>query len=412
VTDRSPSDELLQQRVQRLAEAAGFARGGIAALPAEDSPEAARHAAYFEEWIAQGYAGEMDYLKRRDESGRLLRSAAQLAAPWAKSIILCAAPYSDAQLPLSTDPAPASTGWIARYAWSGKTSDRPGPSEETVPSDYHKVLLRRLKALEISLAAELGAAQPHFQSWAYVDTGPVVERAYSALTGLGWTGKNTCTLNQEIGSFFFLGTILTSLEVPIEERAVPPADRCGSCTRCIDACPTDALIAPYQMDASRCISYLTIEKRGPIDPSLREGMGRQIFGCDICQDVCPWNERQRRAAPHTAAGTGRTDLNVRKALVNPPLAALAALSQAEWEKLFFGSPIARARFSGFRRNLAIAIGNSRDTALCTQVAEWAAQTEDETLREAAVWALAQLQPAPESAQTSIQPARFRPTRDA
>jgi epoxyqueuosine reductase len=387
VSDPHPSDEPLQQRVQRLAQAAGFALGGIAPIPEADSPEAARHAAYLEEWIASGHAGDMEYLKRRDASGRLVRSAAQLAAPWARSIILCAAPYSDARFPLSTDPAPASSGWIARYAWSGKPSSRPEHATETVPSDYHKVLLRRLKSLEAAIKTELGASSGDFQSWAYVDTGPVVERAYSAFTGLGWTGKNTCTLNEKIGSFFFLGTILTSIEVTAEQRAVVPMDRCGSCTRCIDACPTDALIAPYQMDASRCISYLTIEKRGPIDPSLREGMGRQLFGCDICQDVCPWNTRQRRAAPQSGPNDG---LQPRTHLVNPPLRELAALSRAEWEKRFFGSPIARARYGGFRRNLAIAIGNSGDPSLRTQLEQWAVDTEDETLQEAANWALARL----------------------
>ncbi len=381
-----PNEEPLQQRVQRLAQAAGFALGGIAAIPSEDSYEASRHAAYFDEWIAKGHAGDMEYLKRQDASGRFVRSAAQLAAPWARSILLCAAPYGDNRQSLSTDPAPPSTGWIARYAWSGKPPIRPGQPDEIVPSDYHKVLLRQLKALEASLQAELGHTQPQYQSWAYVDTGPIVERAYSALTGLGWTGKNTCTLHQEIGSFFFLGTILTSLEVPESQRAVVAVDRCGACTRCIDACPTDALIAPYQMDASRCIAYLTIEKRGPIDPSLRAGMGRQVFGCDICQDVCPWNEKSRRARPQAAPIEG---LQPREGMVNPPLHALAALSQAEWERLYFGSPIARARYSGFRRNLAVAMGNSGDSSLLPQLKAWV-QSEDTTLRDAADWAIARL----------------------
>jgi epoxyqueuosine reductase len=384
VAPSEPSDEPLQQRIRRLAQAAGFALAGIAALPPADSAEAKRHAAYFQEWIDRGHAGEMEYLKRQDAAGRFVRSAVQLAAPWARSILLCAAPYSDASLPLSIDPAPPSTGWIARYAWSGKPSDHPKAPAKTVPSDYHKVLLRRLKTLEAAVKAELGASQPAFQSWAYVDTGPVVERAYTALAGLGWTGKNTCTLNEELGSFFFLGTILTSLDVPESQRSLPPADRCGSCTRCIDACPTDALIAPYQMDASRCISYLTIEKRGPIDPELRAGMGRQILGCDICQDVCPWNQRDRRRHPHASPGEG---LRPRTELVNPPLAALAALTQSDWEKLFFGSPVARARYAGFRRNLAIAMGNSGDPSMLEPLTQWAAQHEDETLREAAQWAL-------------------------
>lgn len=377
----SATDQDLQQQVQHQARAAGFAAGGIAAVPASGSPAAEAHAAYFADWIAQGHAGEMEYLKRQDDSGQLIRSAVQIAAPWARSIIVCAAPYGGgANLPLSIDPAPPSTGWVARYAWSG----RPAADGTTLPSDYHKVLLRRLKTMETALKAELG----DFQSWAYIDTGPVVERAFSALAGIGWTGKNTCTLNQELGSFFFLGIILTSLELATTRQATIPADRCGSCTRCIDACPTGALIAPYQMDASRCISYLTIEKRGSIDPELRPGIGRQIFGCDICQDVCPWNNRNRRLN-HSAFPDA--ELAPRPALVNPSLLALAALSRQQWEKLFFGSPISRARYEGFRRNLAIAMGNSGDPSVLEQLEQWAADGEqDETLREAAVWAIGRL----------------------
>ena len=368
----------LQQTVKAHAQAAGFATAGIAPVPSLESTEGSAQAGYFADWIAQGHAGEMEYLKRKDALGRLVRGAVEVAAPWARSIVVCAAPYGGAY-PLSTDPAPEATGWIGRYAWSGRQT-----AEGTlVPSDYHKVLLRRLKALEASLQAELGS----FQSWAYVDTGPMVERAFSAMAGVGWTGKNVCTLSEELGSFFFLGVILTSLPVEPGERATLPADRCGSCTRCLDACPTGALIAPRQMDASRCIAYLTIEKRGPIEPELRAGIGRQVFGCDICQDVCPWNSRARRQM----APVADRELAPREALVNPPLAELAALTEKEWEALFFGSPVKRARYSGFRRNLAIAMGNSGDARLLPQLERWAADEQDAVLQEAAHWAIARLQ---------------------
>ncbi len=367
----------LQETLQEHARAAGFAAAGIAPVPPLGSNESETHERYFAEWIAQGHAGEMEYLKRKDALGRYVRSAVEVAVPWTRSVIVCAAPYGGSvEYPLSTDSAPPGTGWIARYAWSGRQLS----GGELAPSDYHKVLLRRLKAMEASLQAELGA----FRSWAYVDTGPLVERAFAAMAGIGWTGKNACTLNENLGSFFFLGVILTDLEVEPEQRATLPADRCGSCTRCLDACPTDALIAPRQMDASRCIAYLTIEKRGPIEPNLREGIGRQIFGCDICQDVCPWNARARRQPL-----LPDPELRTRPELVNPHLSELAALERPEWEAMFFGSPVKRARWEGFRRNLAIAIGNGGDPSLLPFLEQWAAD-EDATVRDAAQWAMRQL----------------------
>ena len=370
----------LQETVKAHAKAAGFAAAGIAPLPGIESPEGEAQASYFSDWIAQGHAGEMEYLKRKDGLGRFVRGAVEVAAPWARSIVVCAAPYGGGGAhPLSTDPATQATGWIGRYAWSGRETDE----GKLVPSDYHKVLLRRLKLLEQSLQAELS----QFQSWAYVDTGPMVERAFSAMAGVGWTGKNVCTLNEELGSFFFLGVILTSLPVEPDQRATIPADRCGSCTRCLDACPTGALIAPRQMDASRCISYLTIEKRGPVDAELRAGMGRQVFGCDICQDVCPWNAKARRL-PDLLPDL---ELTSREDLINPSLAQLGALSESEWEALFFGSPVKRARFAGFRRNVAIAMGNSGDASMLPQLERWAAEEQDAVLQESARWAIARLQ---------------------
>jgi epoxyqueuosine reductase len=380
----------LQARVLAQAKAAGFALAGIAPVPRLGSAEAETHANYFAKWLEAGHAGEMEYLKRKDEDGRYLRSAVEVAAPWARSIIVCAAPYGGgAQYPLSTDGSAASSGWIARYAWSGQSRDGADADVETlVPSDYHKVLLARLKAMEAALHTDLQDELGLFESWAYVDTGPIVERAYTAMAGVGWTGKNACTLNENLGSFFFLGVILTSLVVAEDQRAQLPADRCGSCMRCIDACPTDALIAPRQMDASRCISYLTIEHRGAVDPELREGMGRQVFGCDICQDVCPWNARAMRqgSAPVDTA------LQTRAALINPSLESLAAMTEVEWQNMFFGSPVKRTRFAGFRRNVAIAMGNSGNLAHLPVLREWAASDPDDAVREMAAWATDRLEP--------------------
>ena len=243
------------------------------------------------------------------------------------------------------------------------------------PTDYHDVLLARLQRLEQSLQQALGP----FPARCYVDTGPLVERIYAMYAGIGWIGKNTCIIDQQLGSWLFLGVILTGLE--LAPPIALPQDRCGSCTRCIDACPTGALIAPYQMDASLCISYLTIEKRGPIPEPLRSQMGRQVFGCDICQDVCPWNRR--------APVSGDAELSVRPELVNPALAWLAELDAESFRKLFRRSPLQRAKLGGLLRNVAIAMGNSGQTTYLPKLREWAA-SPDAVLAEAAQWALARL----------------------
>jgi epoxyqueuosine reductase len=258
---------------------------------------------------------------------------------------------------------------MARYAWSGAQQNA---NEPVRPSDYHKVLLKRLQTLDAALQERIGA----FESRCYVDTGPLVERVYARYAGIGWTGKNTCILNQQLGSWLFLGVILTSLELASEQFPQIAADRCGSCTRCIDACPTNAL-TPYQMDATRCIAYLTIEKRGTIPEELREGMGRQVFGCDICQDVCPWNRR--------APAASDAELVPRTALVNPALEWLAGMSEHDFAQWFYGSPVKRAKFAGLQRNVAIAMGNSGLARYLPQLEEWAG-SDDEGLREAAEWA--------------------------
>ncbi len=264
----------------RLAQESGFAAAGIAAVPTPGSPEDEEERSRFTTWIDQGHAGSMEYLTRRNDQDQLLRSSVRTAFPWARSVIVCAANYNS-DVPRSIDPAPPTAGWIARYAITGQPNTG---NLESRPSDYHKVLLRRLESLRDQLTTHLGP----FESRCFVDTGPVVERVYARYAGLGWIGKNTCLLNQQLGSWLFLGVIVTSIDVA-SDRAPHlnlAADRCGSCTRCIDACPTNAL-TPYQMDATRCIAYLTIEHRGPIPEPLRPGIGRQVFGCDICQEYAP-----------------------------------------------------------------------------------------------------------------------------
>jgi epoxyqueuosine reductase len=384
---------LTQSLVAELGSEAGFALAGIAAVPAPGSAEDKEERHRFEDWIAAGRAGEMDYLKRCADSGTLLRSSVRIAFPWVKSVIVCVTNY-DSPHSRSIDPAPLGTGWIARYAWSGSSSAKtsgssssgqPGDAQTIRPSDYHKVLLARLQQLDQSLKANLGP----FESRCYVDTGPLVERVYANYAGVGWIGKNTCLLNQQLGSWLFLGVILTSLELTPDQQLQLAPDRCGSCTRCIDACPTQAL-TPYRMDATRCISYLTIEKRGEIPEELRDGIGRQIFGCDICQDVCPWNAKAHRSQASFASDP---DLQPREALINPALDWLAAMDQAEFGRWFFGSPVKRAKFEGFRRNLAIAMGNSRLPRFLPILKIWA-NSETPAIAEAAAWAIRKLQTSP------------------
>ena len=360
--------EVTRETARAWARKAGFAEAGLVALPYADE---ARDKARFEEWVGAGRVGTMSYLTRTTVDGQLARARIGNAFPWARSAVVCFAKYNSAQ-PKSTDPAPDGAGWIARYAWSSKL-DASGTRR---PSYYHKVLLKRLRRLEARLRAEFG----EFEARAFVDTGPVVERALATAAGVGWTGKNTCLIHPELGSYGFLAVLLTSLDVK-EETALTMPDRCGSCRRCLDACPTDALIAPYRMDASRCIAYLTIEHRGAIEPELMEGMGRQVFGCDICQDVCPWN----RKAPISED----PELEARAELVNPALEALAAMDEAEFERRFNGSPVRRAGFMGLQRNVAIAMGNSGQGRFAPWLIEWA-EAADEGLRAAALWALRRL----------------------
>jgi epoxyqueuosine reductase len=236
----------LGKDLKRLALEAGFDLAGVAGVA--DTPE---HR-FFPAWIAEGRSGEMKYLAARNEADELKRASLANAAPWARSVVVCALNYNTDQ-PYSTHSGAPTQGWISRYAWSQR--------------DYHTLLLEKLRALEARLMDICQQREiPAPRTWCYVDTGPVIERVFAKYAGIGWIGKNTCVLNEQLGSSLFLGVMLTSLELPPD---LPAQDRCGTCTACLDACPTHAFPAPYQIDATKCIAYLTIELRGSIPEELR-----------------------------------------------------------------------------------------------------------------------------------------------
>jgi len=343
-----------------LARQAGFDLCGIA--PVREFSELET----FPEWIGDGYHGEMKYMESRNERGELKRASLARIAPWARSVIVCAVNYNTAQ-PYSTQTDDGARGWISRYAWSQE--------------DYHDAVLRRLRELEDRVRNEFTNHQPltadHcFRS--YVDTGPLIERVYAKYAGIGWIAKNTCVINQKLGSWLFLGVILTSLELHAD---LPAPDRCGTCTRCIDACPTHAFVGPGRLDARLCISYLTIEKRGEIPEALRPEMGRHVFGCDICQDVCPWNRK--------AAVTAAPEFQPRAGLVNPALDWLAEMQQEEFRSVFRGSPVRRAKLSGMRRNAVVAMGNSGNAKFVPTLKKLT-DDSDPTVADHARWALSKL----------------------
>jgi len=360
----------LPTRIKQCARDAGFDLCGIA--PVGDFGEL--HV--FPAWIADGKQGEMKYMEGRDEAGELKRASLARVAPWARSVIVFAVNYNTAH-PYSnqvqTQVENASRGWISRYAWSRE--------------DYHDAVLRRLRQVEDKLPALAATGSLHLRS--YVDTGPLIERVYAKYAGIGWIGKNTCIINQQLGSWLFLGVILTSLDLTKDDLTgngitpdLPAPDRCGTCTRCITACPTQAIVAPGQLDARLCISYLTIEKRGEIPDELRPGMGRHVFGCDICQDVCPWN----RKAPATSA----PEFEARQDLVNPALDWLAEMQPEEFRVAFRGSPVRRAKLSGLRRNAVIAMGNSGDKKFMPTLRKLC-EDSDPLVAEHARWAVAALE---------------------
>lgn len=358
-------DEIVQA-AKRAAVEAGFDLAGIAPVREENFPEADA----FAEWIEAGHAGEMAYLEKRTEAGALRRASAKNAAPWVRSVVVCALNYS-ASKPYSVKMSSPERGWISRYAWGSK--------------DYHDALLPRLQCVESALRSFAAHRQIPIETRSYVDTGPILERVYAKYAGIGWIAKNTCIINQKIGSWLFLGVILTSLDLGNDlQPDLPAADRCGSCTRCIDACPTQAIVAPGKLDARRCIAYLTIEKRGKIPEELRAPMGHHVFGCDICQDVCPWNNKLSNAAP-----TSAPEFQPREGLFHPDLKWLAQMDEETYRGSFRGSPLKRAKFAGLKRNVAIAMGNSGNRDFVPELKKMAADA-DAVIAEHAQWALKKL----------------------
>ena len=297
----------LWQSLQRIAREEGVARLGASAL-------ADAHAALFAEWLDAGHHGTMRYLAKNRE----IRRDPAARFPWAKSAVVILVPYESAR---PDAPPDALTNHIARYAFG---------------DDYHDVLDRILRRFEEVLA-------PHGKTWRYVDTGPLSDRALAAQAGLGWIAKNSMLINEQIGSWTFIGTLLTSLENDIAAEAV--ADRCGTCTRCIDACPTQAILPNRTVASEQCISYATIEHRGPLPHNLP--LAGYAFGCDICQEVCPWNSEPAPAHPAFAA---------RDEYRATPVYDLLRFAQSDFSALFRRSAIKRAKLEGMRRNAAALTG--------------------------------------------------------
>lgn len=407
---------LLASTIKRHAFEVGFDLVGIA------PPSALKDLEFLPQWVKKGFGGEIHYLAdpRREDPSRVL--------PSVKSIICVGLTYSTSH-PYSTDVFETAEdgsvqplggtppkrvqprAWISRYAW-GK--------------DYHDLIRGKLEQLR----AAVEKLTPNVETRVYVDTGPVLERAFARLTEIGWMGKNTCLINEQKGSWFFLGVILTNLELKLD---LPAPDRCGSCTRCLEACPTGALVEPYVMDASRCISYFTIELKGTIPEEFRTAIGKNIFGCDICQDVCPWNGRplsvvsgllQEDALRKDASGAGSAQRSVATtdlpefqplqveiksiaepavddepahqlssteqfSLCNPTLENLASITEEDFKRVFARSPVKRAKYRGWLRNLCVVMGNSGDRRFIPWL-EAAAGSQDTLVREHAAWALGRL----------------------
>jgi epoxyqueuosine reductase len=352
----------LAQQIKARGTALGFDLVGISRVgePA--------HSESFAEWLRLGYHGEMGYMARtarqRAHPGEFL--------PWARSVVSVALAY---RTPYQRPPESAGIrGWISRYAWG---------------EDYHDLMQVKLEKLLAFVQEVVGIK---VQGRLFVDAGPVLDRDVGARAGIGWYGKNTNLLSMRIGSFFFLGGLFLGLELPPDR---PVRDRCGRCRLCLDACPTHAFIGPYVLDARRCISYLTIELKGAIPRELRPRMGAHIFGCDICQDVCPYNARMKP--------THESAFGPRDGLCAPELTPLLALGEAEFKTRFRGSPILRAKRRGFLRNVCVALGNLKRPETVPALARTLREDPEPLVRAHAAWALGRIDiPA---AATALQNAR-------
>jgi len=309
---------LTSERVKQRARELGFDACGIAPVGAH--PELA----FFREWLDRGYAGEMAYLHRSADRRADVRNVVANA----QTVIVTGTVYNTDR-PYSTECAEPSRAQIARYAWG---------------DDYHDVIGERLEQL---LAWMRERSPVPFDARAYVDTGPVQERVYAQYAGLGWIGKNTCVIHPELGSWIFLAEIICSLALDVDP---PSLDQCGTCTLCLEACPTHALVAPGVLDSTRCVSYLTIELRGDIPAEHHRGIGSHVYGCDVCQEVCPWNALAPRSADPA--------WQARRAWDRVDLHSLAARNDEELTTALRLSPMRRTRARGLRRNVAIALENA------------------------------------------------------
>ncbi len=350
----------LTARICEFARALGFDLVGVA--PARPAP---RLDAYHS-WLAHGYHGEMGYLARPDRVER--RDDPARIVPGARSVVCVGLNYYSGPPPsLARDP---SRGLISNHAWG---------------LDYHSLMMPLLEELAAFIRAEaggsaVGARPSRFGARAYVDTGPVLERAYAAKAGLGFVGKNTCLIHPRMGSWLFLGEIL--LSVDLDPTPEPKGVSCGTCTRCLDACPTGALIAPYVLDARRCISYLTIELKGPIPRELRPLIGNRVYGCDVCQAICPW---QRFAMPTKERSLYATSIDQSA----PALLDLIGLTEEAFHQRYERTPILRTKRRGLLRNAAVALGNWGDKQAVTALVK--ALTDVEPLvRGHAAWALGRI----------------------
>ncbi|MBM3817836.1 MAG: tRNA epoxyqueuosine(34) reductase QueG [Acidimicrobiia bacterium] len=347
---------MTSEDIKRKARELGFDLCGIA--PADSFPELS----FLRDWLGRGYAGEMAYMSRSADR----RADARAVVPGARSVIVTGTIYNTDR-PYSTevgsDPVydPTQVALIARYAWG---------------DDYHDVLTERLNALLAWMRAE---SREPFDARAYVDTGPVQERVYAQYAGLGWIGKNTCLINAELGSWLFLSEIICTLPLEPDTQAL---EQCGSCTRCLEACPTGALVESGVLDSTKCLSYLTIELRSGIPEARRAAVGTHVYGCDICQEVCPYNQVPPRSGD--AAWQPRPGLDL------PRLADLWRRPDTELRALVKGSAMTRAKLTGLRRNLAVAIGNSADPdalAALSERSDARPSADDEMVQEHIRWAV-------------------------
>jgi len=341
----------LTQRIKDEARRLGFELVGVT------TPDPPAHLDVFETWLEAGYHGEMGYLSTERSQQRRADPGAVLLE--CQSILVIGIRYPTPESVLLETP-PGLNGQVAAYAWG---------------DDYHKVIPKRLRALVDFIEKQVGAPVPH--RW-YTDSGPLLERDLGQRAGLGWIGKNTCLINPTKGSYYLLAEILLGLALEADAPFLP--DRCGSCNRCLEACPTSCILPDRMLEASRCISYLTIELKGTIPPDLRSQMGAWVFGCDVCQQVCPWN--QRFASP-----LGDQSFAPRQGVPHPDLVEELSLNIEAFNRKFKGSPVKRAKRRGYLRNVCVALGNARDPAAVPALVQ-ALNSDVETLvRSQAAWAL-------------------------